>query len=224
MNFPFFQIHAGNLVDSIGSLIEMILVFFEELVSKTPTDILQTLVPGTMSMPNIHPLLVHFPIVLLPAFFVLDLIGTLTNNPGWRKVASWLLYLGAVTALLTVVAGFFAAKTVPHGIEVHNIIEKHKMFGVSIAGLTMILSVWRLASRHFPRREANVLHLTLAAMVCIALVLGADLGGLMVYKYGVGVEAAVQPADSKEHQHAADHSSYGRLKNMAHRVSNVIIN
>ena len=182
----------------------MVLVFLEGLLSKSPEDILFAIVPGTMSMPNLHPLLVHFPIVLLPTFFLLDLAGSLLNKDDWRRVASWFLYLGAITAVLTVIAGYFAAKTVPHGMEVHFIIEKHKIYGIIIAGVAMLLSIWRLRRGALPRREANVLQFLLSAIACFALILGADLGGLMVYKYGVGVEAAIQPMDSNEHKHAEE--------------------
>lgn len=196
----------------------MVLVFLEGLLSKSPEEILVAIVPGTMSMPNIHPLLVHFPIVLLPTFFFLDMAGSLFNKDNWRRVASWLLYLGALTAVMTVIAGYFAAMTVPHGIEVHYIIEKHKVYGIIIAGVAMILSIWRLLGKTLPRREANVLQFLLSGIVCVALILGADLGGLMVYKYGIGVEAAVtKTIDNIEHKHAGK-------KNFSYKAQNVFLN
>jgi uncharacterized membrane protein len=47
---------------------------------------------------------------------------------------------------------------------------------------------------------ANAFHLSLSAIVVLAILLGADLGGLMVYQHGVGVKAVPQPDD---HHHAA---------------------
>jgi hypothetical protein len=45
------------------------------------------------------------------------------------------------------------------------------------------------------------LFLLLSALLCVLMVLGADLGGLMVYHYGVAVEAAPVPEDSSGHVH-----------------------
>jgi len=41
-------------------------------------------------------------------------------------------------------------------------------------------------------------------LLCAVLTLGADLGGLMVYKFGIGVEAASSAGDSLLHEHGLD--------------------
>jgi hypothetical protein len=76
-NFISFQIHGGGdhgdgIADSIASLLS----FVEALLAKNPMDIFASILPGISQMQNIHPLLVHFPIAFLSAFFVLDLAGT----------------------------------------------------------------------------------------------------------------------------------------------------
>jgi len=39
-------------------------------------------------------------------------------------------------------------------------------------------------------------------LLCVLMMLGADLGGLMVYKYGVAVKSTqIQEADVHEHDH-----------------------
>jgi hypothetical protein len=40
--------------------------------------------------------------------------------------------------------------------------------------------------------------------LCTALMLGADLGGLMVYKFGIGVEAVSPAANNVLHAHGQD--------------------
>jgi len=110
-NFLSFQIHGGadhggGIAESVSSL----LAFFEDLSTQGPGDIFSSIMPGIAGMNNIHPLLVHFPIAFLSAFFVLDLVGTLAKKPQWRSVASWFLYFGTVAAVFTVIAGLIAAK------------------------------------------------------------------------------------------------------------------
>lgn len=206
-NFLSFQIHGGadhggGIADGIASL----LAFFEGLTAHDSPGIFPALIPGIADMENIHPLLVHFPIAFLSAFFVLDLIGALAKKQHWRNVASWLLYFGTVAAVFTVTAGFIAAATVAHGEEVHAIMERHEHFGVSVLSLATVLSAWRLKSGGVIEGGANSFFLILAALLCVLMMLGADLGGLMVYKYGVAVKAAqVQDVGVHEHVHEHEH-------------------
>jgi uncharacterized membrane protein len=200
--FLSFQIHGGaDHGDGIAESVANILAFFEGLLTQEPGDILASFFPGTASMDNIHPLFVHFPIAFLITFFVLDLIGTLTKKSNWRHAAGWFLYLGAIAALFTVIAGFMAANTVEHGEDVHAIMERHKNFGLSVLSLSVLLSLWRMISGGSIRGLANGLFLLLSALLCVLISLGADLGGLMVYKYGVAVEAAEIPGMEKNHTH-----------------------
>ena len=204
-NFLSFQIHGnadhgGGIVESVSSL----LAFFENLISQGPGDIFSSLLPGISGMDNIHPLLVHFPIAFLSVFFILDVIGTLTKKPQWRAVAGWFLYVGSIAAVFTVIAGFMAANSVVHGGNVHEIMESHEHFGLSVLSLAIALSAWRIKSGGLIRGAANTLFLLLAAMLCVLMVLGADLGGLMVYQYGVAVKA-VSVIDGG-HDHGDEHT------------------
>ena len=200
--FLSFQIHGGadqggGIVESISSL----LAFFETLSTQGPGGIFSAIMPGIAGMDNIHPLLVHFPIAFLSAFFALDLVGTISKNPESRSVATWLLYFGTVAALFTVIAGFIAADSVAHGQNVHDIMERHEQIGISVFSTAILLSIWRIKSGILPRGGANNFFLILSALLCLLMMLGADLGGLMVYKYGVAVESVSAPEDSYSHVH-----------------------
>lgn len=204
-NFMSFQIHGGadhgnGIADSVASL----LAFFEELSTHDSAGIFSILMPGISSMNNIHALLVHFPIAFLSTFFALDMVGTLAKKQHWRNVASWLLYFGTVAAVFTVIAGFIAAGSVAHGQDVHAIMERHEHLGVSVLSLAILLSAWRLKSGGVIQGGANSFFLILAALLCVLMLLGADLGGLMVYKYGVAVKA-VQVPDVGVHEHEHEH-------------------
>jgi uncharacterized membrane protein len=208
-NFLSFQIHGGadhggGIVESLASL----LAFFEQLSTQGPGDIFSSIMPGIAGMDNIHPLLVHFPIAFLSAFFALDLVGTLAKKPQWRSVASWFLYFGTVAALFTVIAGFIAANSVPHGQNVHDIMERHEHFGISVLSLAVVLSLWRMKSGSLIRGGANSFFLILSALMCVLMMLGADLGGLMVYQYGVAVKAVQVPEGGYDHGHGheAEHN------------------
>ena len=194
-----FQIHGsadhGGIAESVANL----LAFFERLTTQSPEEIFSSLMPGIAGMENIHPLLVHFPIAFLSAFFALDVVGTLAKKTQWRSVASWFLYFGTVAAALTVIAGFIAANSVVHGEDVHGIMEHHENIGISVLSLSIVLSVWRMKSGALIRGGANSFFLLLSALLFVLIMLGADLGGFMVYKYGVSVESRPVSEDSDSH-------------------------
>lgn len=208
INFLSFQVHgsaAGHKAsDGVAGSVEKFLTFLESLVGLSPTEVFATIFPGIASMANIHPMIVHFPIALLIAFFIVDLFGTLFRKDNWRGVASGFLYLGTVGAGAAVAAGLSAESTVDHGENVHLILEQHEFIGISILCLSTLLSVWRLLSGGIIKGVSNVIYTFMAAVLTILIVLGADLGGLMVYKYGVAVEAVkVTSLDYfQEHTHS----------------------
>ena len=214
-NFLSFQVHAGNdIANGIVAIITVLLTFLEGLVGKGWKDIFSAVMPGVSSLTNIHPLLVHFPIAFLSAFFVVDLAGALTRKPQWRSVASWFLYLGTIAAVFTVAAGLIAAATVSHGQNVHDIMMYHKYFGVTVLSLALVLSAWRAKSGVIMGFGANVFFLILSALLCVFMAFGADLGGLMVYKYGVAVQAVQIPdaethvhGNGEDHEHGSAHTS-----------------
>lgn len=197
MTYLSFSVH-GN-ADGHNELLEMLtglLGFFEGLTATGGTSNGSPFLEGITSLANSHPLFVHFPIAFLSLFVALDLIGTTRKKPEWRNFAAVLLYLGTFFAVFTVWAGFHAAETIPHGHSVHDIMERHEQLGVSILGLSLALSAWRLRRPVEGFGIYNLLSIILAGV----LICGADLGGLMVYKYGVAVQAVtVSPEDAHHH-------------------------
>ncbi|MGR8978937.1 MAG: DUF2231 domain-containing protein [Gammaproteobacteria bacterium] len=200
-----FQIHGGAEHGGVAEIVAGLLAFFEGLTAKPPGEIFSSILPGISEMENIHPLLVHFPIAFLSSFFVLDLLGALAKKTEWRRVAGWLLYFGSFSAIFTVIAGLLAAESVKHGDDVHDIMERHESFGITVLALSIILSIWRMVARGRFEPAANTLFLLLSALLCVFLTLGADLGGLMVYKYGVAVSSVPVPEGDHEHVHGHSH-------------------
>lgn len=151
---------------------------------------MENLLPGISAMANIHPLLVHFPIAFLSVFFIVEILGAVFKSERFHKAASWFLFCGALGAAAAVVAGFRAAATVPHVEEaVHDIMENHEHLMVAVLTMTLILFFWRLFGRRTLAGKARLAYLFIAFVMVVTMAFGADYGGLLVYKYGVGVEA-----------------------------------
>lgn len=202
-HFPLFQIHGGadhggNIVEHVAEL----LMFFESLGQLGPGGAFSAIMPGLAGMENIHPLLVHFPIAFLLAFFALDCLGTWAKRPQWRMVAGYLLYFGTLGAAFAVAAGLQAAHSVAHGDDVHAIMERHEHIGLAVLALSVALSAWRIRRGGLPSGNGNRVYLLLAGALCVLISFGADLGGLMVYRYGVAVKAVGVVSDHPhEHGH-----------------------
>lgn len=201
-----FAVHGaqGDHGGGVAGTVQQLLAFLETLTTKSPGDIFATVMPGIASMANVHPLVVHFPIAFFTAFVLIDLSGSLLDRQNWRQAAGWFLYLGALMAAVTVAAGLAAAASVPHGDNVHAIMEQHEQLGVSVLVLSWVLAAWRLLARGAIKGGANVLYLILAVILEVLVVFTADLGGLMVYRYGVAVETgdASRLEYFEQHQHA----------------------
>lgn len=210
MNYFFsFQVHGSagghKSSDGVAGIVEGLLTFLESLVGLSPTEMFSAIMPGISAMANIHPLVVHFPIAFLLAFFVIDLIGSLAHKQNWRELATRLLYLGSLSAGAAVVAGLIAEGTVEHGQNVHLILERHELFGFSILCLSLMLSAWRLMSGSIIKGVSNVIFILFALVLNILIFLGADLGGVMVYKHGVAVEAVEVTSMDYFHEHTHSH-------------------
>lgn len=188
-NFLSFQVHGGGMGGGVAANVASLLEFLEGLSGKTPPEMFAAILPGVAALENIHPLLVHFPIAFFTAFFLIDCIGTVTKKAQWRYVAACLLYLGTIAAIFTVIAGLFAANSVEHGDDVHDIMERHEHIGIAVLSLSLFLSAWRLKQWGMHSSGTNAIFLGLAGFLCFLLSLGADLGGLMVYQYGVAVKS-----------------------------------
>ncbi len=205
-NLLTFQVHgaASNSSGGIASTVAEILTFLESLLGLSPSELFSVFLPGISGIANIHPIIVHFPIAFLLSFFIIDLSGSLFKQQHWRQFSSGLLYLGTVAAAAAVAAGLAAEGTVEHGANVHLILEKHEAIGITVLCLAVLLSLWRLFSKGIITGLSNILYISLSTLLIVLMITGADLGSLMVYKYGVAVEAVkVNSIDYfQEHTHS----------------------
>lgn len=200
--YPFFSVHGNAEEHGLIDFISHGLAFFEELAGKHGGDFWSVIFPGLSGMENIHPLLVHFPIAFFSAFFVLDVAGAAAGKPTWRDNAGLMLYAGTIMALPTLLAGWYAANTVHHGGNVHIIMERHEHLAFSAFFLAFILTAWRIRAGNKLRGAANGFFLALSALLIGVLMFTADLGGSMVYKFGVAVQAV--PVSENDHHHDHD--------------------
>lgn len=143
---------------------------------------------GAQELINMHPLFVHFPIALLLTSTAFYFLGTLFRKEDLFVAGKWELYLGTLSAAVTVWTGLQAAKTVPHGGGTHEIMMAHQYFGFAVLGLSALLSIWVFISKANIPSKGRIFFLAGLLLLSATLTQGADLGGRMVFLHGVGVE------------------------------------
>ncbi|KAF3977224.1 MAG: DUF2231 domain-containing protein [Methylococcales symbiont of Iophon sp. n. MRB-2018] len=205
-NLLTFHVHgAGHSQGGIANTVAELLTFLEGLLERSPSEVFSILLPGISGIENIHPLIVHFPIAFLLTYFVIDLLASLLKKPAWHQFSTGLLYLGTIAAGAAVAAGLAAKGSVQHGGNVHAIMEKHEIIGISILSLAVFLSLWRILSHGMIEGISKILNLSCSALLVLLIILGADLGSLMVYKHGVAVEAVKDSMIDYFYEHTHSH-------------------
>ncbi len=141
---------------------------------------------GFLPMESVHPLVVHFPIALLLASFVLDLTALILRRPQIHRVALWNLCLGVLGAGGAVLTGLKAEEIAKHSFEIWNVLTLHERLGFTTLILSFLGATLRLVRRDRLSKRLRVLSILLSGAMVGTLVVGAHLGGRLVYEFGVG--------------------------------------
>jgi uncharacterized membrane protein len=140
--------------------------------------------------PNLHPLVVHFPIALLLVAALADLIDMPFGRPKWlAKAVTTLFALGSAGAVVACLSGQQALDTVLMPGMAHPIVQAHRTWAIATTIYFSLLTVIRVGAAF---RAPLALHyrvaFLIAALVGVAgLQQTAERGGRLVYEQGVGV-------------------------------------
>lgn len=151
--------------------------------------------PGLRAMENFHPVFVHAPLTLLPLALVFQALAVWRGREDWQKLALWFLCLGAVGALAAAGTGLLAEEEVTIPQPGWETIERHEQLMLVSTGLAVVLAGGALWLR---KRLGRGLQAGLLAGLLVLnglLAVGADLGGRLVYEFGVSVKKEAAQAD-----------------------------
>lgn len=140
-------------------------------------------------MHPIHPMVVHFPIALLSASVLFDLLGGKWRSQDFHAASLYSLVLGMAGAVIALASGAMAEEAVEHsGIPVRAL-EIHEALAFAstamFAGL-LGLRVGQWLGWMQARRPVTV---GLGAAAAVLLFVASYYGGDLVYGYGAGVAA-----------------------------------
>ena len=142
--------------------------------------------------PNLHPLVVHFPIALLFAAGAVDLGSLLmpARKP-LRDAATWLYIGGAATAVLAYFTGYSAAQAAELTGELATLVDAHTDRAFVATWLFAFFASLRLAMSYVlrPRRALRIGAFAVALVGLAALAQTALHGARLVFAQGLGVRA-----------------------------------
>lgn len=147
-------------------------------------------------MPNIHPLIIHFPIVLLLLAVLLHLTALIIWTLPWlRTITLSVFILGFLTLILTYLSGRQAADNVSIPTVAINTLSKHAdlaLWTLIYFGVFTVLHLGIKFLKVYDRKSISIVLFVLGSLGLVLIVRTADLGGQLVYKYGVGVQVDSQ--------------------------------
>jgi len=152
-----------------------------------------------LTLPPLHPLIVHAPIALINLSLVFELAGRALDSAWWRKAALALLVIGVVGAIAAVITGNEAGEHAEHQGVPEQVVDQHGDAGrvTMWFGLGALLA-YAIATRAGRARGAvALLALGLQVMAAISVGIAGYRGGRMVYEHGAGVRVRGQlvPSD-----------------------------
>ena len=142
--------------------------------------------------PNIHPIVVHFPIALLTTAIVVDLVSLFMRNRALvRDAATWLYCLGAAVAILAYFTGRSGADAMVLPARVTPFVNQHSDWAFRTTWFFAFFASSRLAVSYIlpPKPLTLVVAFAVALVGLVMLIETAEHGAMLVFQHGLGVQA-----------------------------------
>jgi uncharacterized membrane protein len=153
--------------------------------------------------PNLHPMIVHFPIALLLAAIAADVMALVLRRWDWLQPATVALYVaGGTSAVLAYFTGTWAADAVSVPAAAETTLSEHANLGWWTMWFFGVYALGRLGAHLWPRtRERASVHVLLFLIAIgggYLLYETGEHGAEMVFRHGVGVQQLEARADAVE--------------------------
>lgn len=136
------------------------------------------------SADHIHPMVVHFPIALIFAGFLAEVIFLFfRKEPILKEFHFWLVMIGSLSAFAAYFSGAFLTGTVPpEATLIHN---RHELFA-ELTVFAALVNAALLVYLKLERKEETMLKwvaFTLNTVTVVLLFITGHYGGVLVYDY-----------------------------------------
>jgi uncharacterized membrane protein len=147
--------------------------------------------------PNVHPLVIHFPIVLVMAAAVVDLVDVAFERSVWLRAATTTLYItGALSVIVAFLTGLQAQGTVLIPGMAYPVLAEHRQWALITMSYCIVVAALRLVVLRGDGARSRKRRLMLLGIGLVSVVLvqqTAERGARLVYEYGTGIIGAPAP-------------------------------
>lgn len=140
-------------------------------------------------MPNLHPLVVHFPIALFVTAVICELLAYFRKSPLLSNTALLTACVAAIGAIFAVLTGLAARSIVPVSGEAHLTLKSHETLGYLVLAASLVFAALKAASYLLKTDRLLTTQLSVGFAGVVIAFMAAYEGGELVYKHGVGVSA-----------------------------------
>lgn len=143
--------------------------------------------------PNVHPMLVHFPIAFILGAIAADVLSLVVRKWEWLRPMTVALYVvGGASTVVTYVTGTWAADSVSVSAQAQSVLTEHADLGWWTMWFFGLYALVRLGATLWSKTRGILAVqgglLAVALGGAVLLYETGDRGAMMVYRYGVGVE------------------------------------
>ncbi|MFA5297768.1 MAG: DUF2231 domain-containing protein [Lutibacter sp.] len=141
---------------------------------------------------HLHAILIHFPIALLVIGFFSELLAIFIKKDFFKKVAFYLLLVGALGAITAYISGSYAGEGIEEG-PLKAPMELHEQAALITLWLSIITALFSVLIYFFKVQNNKVksVAIFLYALLVASVVQTGYYGGQLVYSHGVGIELAL---------------------------------
>jgi len=141
---------------------------------------------------HLHAMIIHFPIALLMAGFLSEVIALFAKKEFFRNASFYLLLLGAIGATAAYITGSSAGEGIEDG-PLMAPMDQHQQTATITLWIAIITASFRVIIFYFKydRKWTRLLAIVLFTILAGAVSRTGYLGGQLVYSHGAGVELAL---------------------------------
>jgi len=132
-----------------------------------------------MSLAEIHPLIIHFPIALFSTAVLFDILGLLLKQIELEKVGKWVMLTALISSLAAIATGLLADTVVGHFDSVYPFWNNHGWLQLISSFLFLLLCIWRLKHRQALSLPEKSLYIIISSAVLGLFFYGSHLGAVL---------------------------------------------